>query len=950
MVLMDKVLRTIKTKAWCLLIVCAVAIVMEAAALNGDNVCMVKQKYNITKRVKYRAPMSVRTYEWCFSMPPRCSRWNTEMRDLTRLETEERIAEVAVCCPGYKMRDVSCVPICPNGKTGPGCSEDCPDNKWGPNCIHECNRCKKGFCSPITGECECLDGWQGESCDVSMPPTTATPSFEEILTALTTKIIPTTTRITSTVTTLRTTVTTPSTTTTTPRTTVTTPSTTLTTPTTIVTTPTTIVTTPTTVVTTPTTVATTPTTVAITPTKVATTHAIVATTSSTPVRTPTTTAAPTTKATLPTSASTKNVFTPTIVTLDTKENQNNEMTTTFPKEIPKTVTDYVNTSIINTSTTKVTKPTTEAVTEKVKIHPINVKTDKLETTTEPIIAIKTAPTAHAKPKPIEVLTTTEMPTTVSLTTVETTIKMETSKKETTVKFLPTTIKFKPKEIWIRPAQKGESPIVETKIKTTHEFPRYRSANNNNKELTPTVTTPKTIIVSIIPTSVSYTTFKKIALTSSFVSAKNSSTVQSYNKTEIESTKPMLTETTTPPIKLSPLSRKDLLATSYFINNTLVSSTSVTPKSTTSSTKSTIIVTKSLETKSIPRINRTNSMMTDINKNVSTFITTASFNATRTSLEINDLLTTSTTTTTTSTSPKTTSVTQSSTEHTTKHLIKYVLPKKVTATAETKKIKPTTNAPKIDDKEFKKANVTKSFTKVTTEGPADDEEFHILTEPEHITAVMGDKGSERSSVDLISVISIAGGVMMAVITVAVVIVMIERCKKPRYEDVRKINDIRMQVMIDNNDVPPPYVRSIFHTPLPDPPSSEKCHYQPISTLDRNLKQFMRPVVVQTISPIMLENFRGILECHYDHLPRRSHEFNTIQTRSSIAPSMIDCSELRQLRASVTESTIEALKCEAKLDVIDSTTSEPLYAEIPCWRPPSEHAIEIMNLNGEAVTEL
>lgn len=67
-------------------------------------------------------------------------------------------------------------------------------------------------------------------------------------------------------------------------------------------------------------------------------------------------------------------------------------------------------------------------------------------------------------------------------------------------------------------------------------------------------------------------------------------------------------------------------------------------------------------------------------------------------------------------------------------------------------------------------------------------------------------------------------------------------------------------------------------------------------------------------------------------------------------MNDCSELRQLRASVTDSTIEALKCEAKLDVIDSTTSEPLYAEIPCWRPPSEHAIEIMNLNGEAVTEL
>ncbi|XP_063360172.1 uncharacterized protein LOC134649376 isoform X2 [Cydia amplana] len=221
------------------------------------------------------------------------------------------------------------------------------------------------------------------------------------------------------------------------------------------------------------------------------------------------------------------------------------------------------------------------------------------------------------------------------------------------------------------------------------------------------------------------------------------------------------------------------------------------------------------------------------------------------------------------------------------------------------------------------------------------------EPEHITAVM-DK-PDRSSVDLISVISIAGGVMMTVITVAVVIVMLERCKRPRYED--KMNSIRMEVMIDNNDGPPPYVRNIFNTPLPEPPRTEKCHYQPISTLDRNLKQFMRPVVVQTISPMMLENFRGILECHYDHLPRRSVEYPTLQARCSVAPSLSGCDELRQQRPdSLAESAIEALKCEAKLDVIDNTTSEPLYAEIPCWRPPSEHAIEVVNLNGEAVTEL
>lgn len=141
--------------------------------------------------------------------------------------------------------------------------------------------------------------------------------------------------------------------------------------------------------------------------------------------------------------------------------------------------------------------------------------------------------------------------------------------------------------------------------------------------------------------------------------------------------------------------------------------------------------------------------------------------------------------------------------------------------------------------------------------------------------------------------------------------------------------------------------------------------------------MRPVVVQTISPLMLENFRGknvffsntistytersslnknfvfigILECHYDHLPRRSHDLGTMPARCSVPPSVCEREELLPQRVhSLTDSDIEAMKCEAKQDVIDNTTSEPLYAEIPCWRPPSEHAIEVVNLNGEAVTEL
>ncbi|CAB3255861.1 unnamed protein product, partial [Arctia plantaginis] len=891
--------RTIRGEAWCVVVLSVIAmVILEVTALNGPNVCMVKQKYNITKRVKYRAPMSVRTYEWCFSMPPRCSKWNTEMRDLTRLETEERTAEVAVCCPGYKMRDVSCVPICPNGKTGRGCSEDCPDNKWGPNCIHDCQRCKNGFCSPLTGECECLDGWQGESCDTSMPPTISTTSLEELLTTLTTKT---------------------STFKTTPK--MTTTSTVASTVASAVAKTVTVADAPTVLVTVPTSIKLDKISTSPSTTKLTAPQATVASTSTT------------------TTMATTTVTSTTGMLITTERKVEMTKPTVATTEITKLPTTSNITKLIMTSTLK---SSTAADDIKVQIFfkPLSTTTEATDVNklTEPRIAIKVIQNMNKEQEQEEVVTLTETPKPIITSTSQKEIiyKTETTRKEIISKGNPTTPKFKPKEIWIRPAQKSESPMVETKIKMNYDIPRYRSANN--REVMPTSTTPKTIIVSIIPTSVSYSTFKKIALTASYLSSKNSTTKKSYNKTDYGlTTTPMLAATLKPLTKLSTSTKKALFPIANDTSTKIPLSTSVT-------SKVTIVTPETMPlgifATTLP-INKTNSMVTENNKGTSISVTATSINILHTTQKWNDLLTNLT-----NNYLKISTTIHPTTERTTQHFEKQATFRKNENTSSVTKQYKTTNLPKVFEKNITTVNATNNHIKVTTDDPIDDEEFHILTEPEHITAVMGDKGTERSSVDLISVISIAGGVMMAVIAVAVVIVMIERCKKPRYEDVRKINDIRMQVMIDNNDVPPPYVRSIFHTPLPEPPASEKCHYQPISTLDRNLKQFMRPVVVQTISPIMLENFRGILECHYDHLPRRSNDFGTIQTQSSAAPSINDCNELRQLRASVTESAIEAMKCEAKLDVIDSTTSEPLYAEIPCWRPPSEHAIEILNMNGEA----
>nr|XP_032512745.1 LOW QUALITY PROTEIN: mucin-3A [Danaus plexippus plexippus] len=815
---------------WCVV----VGLVLEVTALSGPNVCMVQQKYNITKRVKYRAPMSVRTYEWCFAMPPRCSKWSTEMRELTRLETGERIAEVAVCCPGYKMRDVTCVPICPSGKMGNNCSEDCPADKWGPNCAKDCGECNNGYCDSITGECECDEGWQGESCQVRMPTTSPPALMEKLLT--TTK---------STVQTLATSV------------------------------PTTL------------------------------------TTISTSIMQILSTSKPSLSSSI-------------VVTSSTEKTENTPKTSTSQT----TITSVVNPTL---SYENVTPSTTLWVDNKEKF---------LKTTVTNFIYNRTE-TSEAEPKINTVLT------------VEKEIRAEpTPKIETTTKNQSTSVKFKPKEIWIKPSQKGESIFLDTKFKTNHEM--KHKITGNKSEVFSENTTPKTIIVSIIPTSISHATFKKIALTTATYSIQRTNiTTKPFSKTEQGYTKSMAHK----PSTALPFTIKIYLLLTHHLprNNTEHNTFQPTSKkyaiNTTHSETSTSVTKSKLNT-GLATSRTTNSMLFVESKNMTSSTISAKISSTNLQTLHRNSSHVITTPPLVFKRLKAASAKIETVNKTTKADLNTNITDKGIATIKTTE-KPVKMPAVTERTNSTKRNASKilNFNRITTQETTEDETFHILTEPEHITAVMSDRERDHTSLDLISVISIAGGVMMAVITVAVVIVMIERCKRHRYDDVRKINDIRMQVIMDNNDEPPPYVRSIFHTPLPEPPTTDRNHYQPISTLDRNLKQFMRPVVVQAISPVMLENFRGILECHYDHLPHTNQDFGTIPVRCSVASSMkYDEKLLRQRPLSVADYTIDSLKCEAKLDVIDCTTSEPLYAEIPCWRPPSEHAIEVVNLNGEAVTEL
>lgn len=453
-----------------------------------------------------------------------------------------------------------------------------------------------------------------------------------------------------------------------------------------------------------------------------------------------------------------------------------------------------------------------------KIYPTIISTTITPTTTTTTSTLVTSQSTYVTPTMLTNIIPVSIPTsrailsntrtsTSKLTVVtdkevvEKDVTMEyTRKPEIINKIHSTTAKFKPKEIWIRPTQKGES--IESKFQNMYDLHAKHKIVTNQNEGISEKTTPKTIIVSIIPTSVSHATFKKIALTTaSYVYQKKNVTFKQPGKTDQGFTKSMTLQASTAipfTIKILPTLKAKSLDTPKSTTQLSQETTRMLTPTKKKAFSHTTVPEKSISTLlnvTIPASRTTNSMSTlnEVRKLNSSILTT------KPPTNKNKL--------------KTYELTTVSNKKLNSPLLKdETFNKTVKVNVTRSKAKLQETAIKILNEKTNTKNISKVYNKVTTQEP-EDETFHILTEPEHITAVMSDKDKDHTSMDLISVISIAGGVMMTVITVAIVIVMIERCKRPRYEDVRKMNDIRMQVMIDNSEVPPPYVRSIFHAPLP-----------------------------------------------------------------------------------------------------------------------------------------
>ena len=48
---------------------------------------------------------------------------------------------------------------------GKNCESECPNGLWGSNCMKHCLCMHGGECNKENGECECVDGWTGPSCE-----------------------------------------------------------------------------------------------------------------------------------------------------------------------------------------------------------------------------------------------------------------------------------------------------------------------------------------------------------------------------------------------------------------------------------------------------------------------------------------------------------------------------------------------------------------------------------------------------------------------------------------------------------------------------------------------------------------------------------------------------------------------------------------------------------------
>jgi hypothetical protein len=113
--------------------------------ITKTNVCRRVEEYAVTVEVKETETYQQRTSEWCWNVPPRCSKYKQAIRTVVKPKTLIKNRVIDDCCAGYEenLNKTECIPICSGGCINGVCIEpgtcQCQEDFVGVRCASKIN-------------------------------------------------------------------------------------------------------------------------------------------------------------------------------------------------------------------------------------------------------------------------------------------------------------------------------------------------------------------------------------------------------------------------------------------------------------------------------------------------------------------------------------------------------------------------------------------------------------------------------------------------------------------------------------------------------------------------------------------------------------------------------------------------------------------------------------------
>ncbi|XP_075150064.1 nimrod A isoform X2 [Haematobia irritans] len=164
--------------------------VSTTTASEDKHICTREEEYVEQVRTPSMQPVKIRTSTWCMEFPPRCSNYQTEMREIVKVQNVTKTRTIRFCCAGYdgnlSINDTVCKPVCRSGcgrgfclkpdicscepgYMGKHCTQRCDHDHWGLECKNLCQCHNGAACDNKSGTCHCAIGWTGEFCEKPCP-------------------------------------------------------------------------------------------------------------------------------------------------------------------------------------------------------------------------------------------------------------------------------------------------------------------------------------------------------------------------------------------------------------------------------------------------------------------------------------------------------------------------------------------------------------------------------------------------------------------------------------------------------------------------------------------------------------------------------------------------------------------------------------------------------------